>query len=332
MFYRYLLLIFLSVGMDAHAARKSPEMHPGERLFAKEMSREQEDLSEKQILAILDKARFQQSIVEAMSRPAESKTWKEYRPIFITEQRIANGVAFYRANEALLKRIEAEFGVPASVIVAILGVETSYGRNMGRYRVLDALVTLAFYYPPREKFFRDELKQLLKLHSKQFPYEPDQIFGSYAGAMGWGQFMPTSIAKFARDYDGDGKIDLWNSLPDICASVANYFVVHGWQKDEQVALRAETTETPREITPATLEPVYSVKQLAEWGYRTKIQQKMNAQTPATLIRLEGEEGSEVWITFQNFYAISRYNKSQLYSLAVYQLSEAIAGRIIEPLP
>jgi len=329
MWNRSLLMIFLLVTLDAFAARKPAEVHPGERQFAKELAKES-NLSEKKILSILHKARFQQSIVDAISRPAESKTWKQYRPIFLTEPRIAGGLAFYRANEPLLKQVEVQFGVPASIIVAIIGVETSYGRNAGRYRVLDALTTLSFYYPPREKFFRGELKQFLKLDGKKLPNAPDQLLGSYAGAMGWGQFMPTSIAKFAIDYDKNGKIDLWNSLPDICGSVANYFVAHGWKKGEQVTLLAETSENAREITPATLEPVYPLDQLADWGYR--IEQDMSAKTPATLIRLEGEQGSEVWVTFHNFYVISRYNKSPLYSLAVYQLSEAIAARIAGSQP
>jgi membrane-bound lytic murein transglycosylase B len=147
--------------------------------------------------------------------------------------------------------------------------------------------------------------------------------GSYAGAMGWGQFMPSSIAKFARDDDGDGKVDLWNSTADICASVANYFVAHGWQKGGPVAVRAEVGADARALTPDGLVPVYSLQQLAESGYRSS--EKLDPMTPATLITLDGEQGREVWITFENFYAISRYNRSPLYSLAVYQLSQAIAA-------
>ena len=277
------------------------------------------------VLALLGKAHYQQSIIDAITRPAEAKPWKEYRPIFVTERRIADGAAFYRANAALLGKMEAEFGVPAELVVTILGVETNYGRVTGHYRVLDALSTLAFHYPPRQDFFRGELKQLLLLRSPNFPYAPDELMGSYAGAMGWGQFMPSSVARFGRDGDGDGKMDLWNSLPDICASVANYFVAHGWQKNGLVALRATVAADARNVVPGSLEPVYPLQQLAEWGYTLDV--KVDPMTPATLVRLDGPDGPEVWITFENFYAISRYNRSPLYSLAVYQLSLAIAAEV-----
>jgi membrane-bound lytic murein transglycosylase B len=295
-----------------------------EQEFAQALARDH-GLKEEDVLATLAGARYQQSVIDAISRPAESKPWKDYRPIFVTDRRIADGAAFYRANEALLKRTETEFGVPAELIVTILGVETNYGRVTGRYRVLDALTTLAFYYPPRQDFFRGELAQLFTLRSPSFPYATDELMGSYAGAMGWGQFMPSSIAKFARDGDSDGKVDLWNSLPDIFASVANYFVAHGWQKGGPVALRARVAASPRPITPAGLEPVYPLQQLAEWGYA--VDTKADPMTPATLITLDGADGTEVWVSFENFYAISRYNRSPLYSLAVYQLSQAIAAEV-----
>lgn len=307
-----------------HAAASSDTatVSEAQRQFAQELAHDH-GVPEQDVLATLAKARFQQSVIDTISRPAESKPWKEYRPIFVTERRIADGVAFYRANQTLLARIQTEFGVPAALIATILGVETNYGRTTGHFRVIDALATLAFYYPPRQEFFRNELKQLFLLDAKRLPYPIDELSGSYAGAMGWGQFMPSSIANFARDYDGDGKIDLWTSLPDICASVANYLVAHGWQKDGPVALRASVAADARTIAPGTLEPVYPVNQLAEWGYRSDT--KLDPQTPATLITLDGDAGPEVWITFENFYAISRYNKSPLYSLAVYQLSQAIAA-------
>src|SRR6185312_9505203 len=196
---------------------------------------------------------------------------------------------------------------------------------------------------------------LFLLRGPNFPYAPDELTGSYAGAMGWGQFMPSSIAKFARDGDGDGKVDLWNSLPDIFASVANYFVAHGWQKDGPIALRAAVTENARTVTPATLEPVYPLQQLSEWGYLIDRSPdttqpnpskpdsikpdasrpdsikpdpiKLDPMTPATLVNLDGPDGPEAWVVFENFYAISRYNRSALYSLAVFQLSQAIAAEM-----
>ncbi len=314
----------------AHAtAPDAAALAAAEQKFADELARDNH-LKRENVLATLAKARYQQSIIDAISRPAEAKPWKDYRPIFVTDRRIEDGVAFLQANAALLKRIENEFGVPAEVIVTILGVETNYGRITGRYRVLDALTTLAFAYPPRQEFFRSELKQLFLLHESLMPYPTDQLMGSYAGAMGWGQFMPSSVANFARDYDGDGKVDLWNSLPDICASVANYFVAHGWQKGGPVAVRADVAADARAITPAGLEPAYPLQQLDEWGYHAA--NKLDPMTPASLIFLEGADGRETWLTFENFYAISRYNKSPLYSLAVYQLSQAIAAAAAEPGP
>jgi len=295
-----------------------------EQQFAKDVAKSGA-LDEAGVLATLAKARYQQSVIDTISRPAEAKPWKEYRPIFVNERRIADGVAFARDNAALLNRIATAYGVPPEIIVTILGVETNYGHNSGHYRVLDALTTLAFYYPPRQDFFREELKQLFLLHAPAFPYALEELNGSYAGAMGWGQFMPSSIARFARDGDGDGKIDLWNSLPDISASVANYFIAHGWQKDGPVAQLAQVDAKARALEPNGLLPAYSLQQLGEWGYTTTA--KLDPQMPATLIRLDGADGPEVWITFQNFYAISRYNKSPLYSLAVYQVSQAIAAGV-----
>jgi membrane-bound lytic murein transglycosylase B len=323
-------LLSVAVGAHAQTAQDKAAAEAAEQQFAQDLARDH-GLVAQDVLATLAKARYQQSVIDAMTRPAESKPWKDYRPIFVTERRIDDGAAFYRANLAVLKRAETDFGVPAELIVTILGVETNYGRVTGRYHVLDALTTLAFYYRPRQEFFRSELSQLFLLRSPWFPYAPDELMGSYAGAMGWGQFMPSSIAHFARDGDGDGKVDLWNSLPDICASVANYFVAHGWQKDGPVAMRAHVAANARAITPGSLEPVYPLQQLTDWGYTTDT--KADPMTPATLITLEGADGPESWITFENFYAISRYNKSPLYSLAVYQLSQAIAAEAADsPLP
>src|SRR6185312_13292036 len=189
--------------------------------------------------ALVDQAKLQQSIIDAMNRPAESKPWSAYRPIFLTPKRIDDGVAFYREHRALLESIGKQYGVAPQYIVAILGVETSYGRNTGKYKVLDALVTLGFYYPKRAKYFRQQLKTLLELPDNHLAGPLDTLAGSYAGAQGWGQFMPDSIRDYAVDADGDGRIDLMNSLPDILASVANYFAKHGWVDGGPVAARAQ---------------------------------------------------------------------------------------------
>lgn len=297
--------------------------------FARKLHRE-DGLVESDVLATLAKAKVQQSILNAMSRPAEAKPWKDYRPIFLTDKRRDDGIAFYRANRELIDRAAEEFGVDAEIIVAIIGVETSYGRNFGSYKVLDALVTLGFHYPPRATFFRGELRQLFLLGDTHMAYPIDELVGSYAGAMGWGQFIPTSVANFARDYDGDGRIDLWNSLPDIIGSVANYFAVHGWEKGKPVATRSNTRDDARELKPDGLDPVYPIEQLKSWGYEPG-----EATAPAelaTLVQLEGVDGEEDWLTFHNFYVISRYNRSPLYSMAVWQLSREIAAGVAGPAP
>jgi len=292
-----------------------------QRAFAAEVAKEG-GVPETTVLATLAGAKTQQSILDAMARPAESKPWKDYRPIFLTDKRIEDGIEFYRDNRALLDRIGKEYGVPPEIIVAIIGVETSYGRITGKYRVIDALSTLAFHYPPRAPFFRGELKQLFLLGDTHLAYPIDELKGSYAGAMGWGQFMPTSIAQWARDEDGDGRIDLWNSLPDITASVANYFAAHGWQTGQPVATRAQPAENARELHPEGLDPVYPVQQMEAWGYAPLTH--VDAEVASTLLVLDGERGPEYWLTFQNFYVISRYNKSPLYSMAVWQLAGEIA--------
>ncbi|ANB19059.1 lytic murein transglycosylase B [Dokdonella koreensis] len=288
--------------------------------FAAELAKN-DGLVESEVLATLEEASVQQSILDAIARPAESKAWKDYRPIFISDRRIDDGVVFYGQHRELIDRIAGEFGVPAEIIVAIIGVETNYGRNIGRYRVLDALYTLAFHYPPRSPYFRGELRQLFLLGNDRLAYPIDQLKGSYAGAMGLGQFMPTSIATWARDYDGDGRIDLWNSYPDIVASIANYFVEHGWERDAPVTVRAVRDATARPVERTTLEPLLSVQQLEAWGYAPTA--PVDAERAATLLTLEGPE-TEDWIIFRNFYVISRYNRSPLYSMAVWQLSQAIA--------
>ncbi|HEY6984724.1 MAG TPA: lytic murein transglycosylase B [Rhodanobacteraceae bacterium] len=300
-----------------------------QRAFAAEVAKDGGP-PEKVVLATLAGTKVQQSILDAMAKPAEAKPWKEYEPIFLTDKRVDDGVAFYRANRELLERIGKEYGVPPEIVVAIIGIETNYGRITGKYRVVDALSTLAFHYPPRAAFFRGELKQLFLLGDRHLAYPIDELRGSYAGAMGWSQFMPTSIAQWAKDEDGDGRIDLWNSLPDITASVANYFAAHGWQAGQPVTVRAQPASDAHELHPETSEPVYPVQQMEAWGYAPL--SHVEADLASTLLVLEGDRGPEYWLTFTNFYVITRYNKSPLYSMAVWQLAQQIADGVVEPPP
>ncbi len=309
-------LLLVAVGMPVRA-----QIHPGQAQLVSEVAKDT-GKSPKALNALLDRAQKQQSILDAISRPAEGKPWKDYRPIFITEKRINDGVAFYREHRDLLERTARKYGVPAEYIVAIIGVETSYGRNTGKYKVLDALVTLGLYYPPRATFFREQLKTLLELPDSQLGGPIDSLTGSYAGAQGWGQFMPSSIRDFGVDADGDGHIDLKNSLPDIFASVANYFAKHGWQTGGPVALPAQADAAARPITVNDSSPQWPLEQLEAWGYAPS--QPLNPGASSSLQSLEGANGMEYWFTFQNFYVITKYNRSPLYALAVHELAQEIA--------
>jgi len=313
---------------SAQPARQVAQASATQRSFAEEVERDGGPPAA-HVLRTLSGARRQQSILDAIARPAEkTREWKDYRPIFLTRKRIDDGIAFYREHRDLLDRTGAEYGVPPEVIVAIIGVETSYGRNVGKYRVLDALSTLAFHYPPRAPFFRGELKQLFLLGDHHLAYPLDELKGSYAGAMGLGQFMPTSIAKWAKDADGDGRIDLWTSMPDITASIANYFVAHGWRTGGPVTVRAQPAADARRIEPDGLDPVHPVQQMEAWGYAPTVH--VDAGEPSALLVLEGDRGPEYWLIFGNFRTITRYNKSPMYAMAVWDLAQAIAAGAASP--
>ena len=281
------------------------------------------------IRRVLAGAEHKQSIVDAMSRPAEAvRPWRDYRPIFVNEARISGGKAFYATHREALDRIAAETGVPAEYIVAIIGVETSYGRITGNHRVLDALYTLAFGFPRRAPFFAGELAQLFALEKEEPQLDLAALKGSYAGAMGMGQFMPSSYRLWAKDGDGDGRRDLLDHTPDVFASIANYFVVHGWERGGPVVARADKVEGAAEFVPSgdpkSLEPDHPLPRLAELGFTPRPGEPVGEG--ATVVALDGEAGREYWLGYRNFYVISRYNRSPMYSLAVHQLAQAIAGR------
>lgn len=305
------------------SADSSYAQHPEARSFIDEMV-ERHKLPRAEVAAALAQASRQQSILDAIARPAERKPWKDYRPIFLTAARIDGGTDFWSANSTLLDDEENKLGVDARVIVAIIGVETRYGRNTGSYRVLDALATLGFDYPPRSAFFRSELEQFFLL-AKEEHVDVLSAKGSYAGAMGMGQFIPSSYRRYAIDFDGDGKRDLWNSLGDVIGSVANYLKVHGWEKGAPVVARAQVSgDGYRALLDKGLQPHMKAGDLAQYGVRTD--SPIAADTQVALIELEGAEGLEHWVVFNNFYVITRYNRSPLYAMAVHQLSEEIAAR------
>jgi membrane-bound lytic murein transglycosylase B len=277
---------------------------------------------------VIGNAETKQSIIDAMSRPAEKvKPWYEYRDIFITDQRIKEGVDFWNLREETLQQASERTGVPMRMIAGIVGVETYYGRITGNYRVVDALSTLAFDYPPRAAFFRNELKEYFLLtREEQLSIEDTE--GSYAGAMGPPQFIPSSYRAYAVDGDGDGRRDLLTNWDDILNSVGNYFKAHRWHKGEAVAMQA--------TLPAGHPPLKSKnerkanKTLGELrGMGLLFESDLPDSTPANLIVLEGRAGPEYWIGLHNFYVITRYNHSVMYGLATYQLGEALAERTAE---
>ncbi|MEO6696999.1 MAG: lytic murein transglycosylase B [Gammaproteobacteria bacterium] len=274
-----------------------------------------------ELAALFSQAALRPDIIEAISRPAEAKPWHEYRNIFVTEDRIQAGVEFWNSHAADLARAEKSYGVPPEIIVAIIGVETRYGKNTGSYRVLDALSTLAFDYPPRSDFFRGELEQFLLL-TREEKIPPLSLTGSYAGAMGLPQFIPSSFRSYAVDFDGDGKRDLWNNTSDAIGSVAHYFSEHGWQMGKAVASPAEVSgEHYLDVLENGLKPVLSIAQLREQGVR--VSAPLPADALGSLLQFENESGMEYWVGLQNFYVITRYNHSALYAMAVYQLSQEI---------
>lgn len=264
----------------------------------------------------------QQRVLDLMSRaPERRREWFEYRPIFITQARVNQGVQFWREHERALTRAEQVTGVPAEMIVAILGVETSYGRNKGSFRVIDAIATLGFDHPTRHPYFSRELTQFLIL-ARENGLDPREIRGSYAGAMGYPQFMPSSWRNLAVDFDGDGVIDLINNPVDAIGSIANYFKGNGWKPGQPVVTRAEVQgDIADDRLSTSLETVSTIGALTQAGLRP--QASLPANTPASAFRLQGDNGPEYWLGLHNFYVITRYNRSILYAMAVNDLAELV---------
>ncbi len=296
-----------------------------EQAFIDKMVKEHQfDAAE--ISSLLNQAKKQQSIIDAMSRPAEKRlNWGQYRKIFITDKRIKGGMKFWKENQAILEQAEKTYGVPAQIITAIVGVETYYGRITGKYSVLDSLYTLGFHYPPRAKFFRSELEEFLQL-AREEGVSPTEPLGSYAGAMGRPQFISSSFRAYAVDFDKDGKRDIWENNADVIGSVANYFKRHGWKAGEPVAqLVTGAKKGFNEEIKAGYKPSLDVKALIDKGIILGSSLDKNAKV--ALLEMESDDGNEYWVTSPNFYAITRYNHSPLYAMAVFQLSEAIRQRM-----
>ena len=314
-----LLLTFVSAPSLAIDLDK-PEV----KSFIEEMVAEHE-FDRETLRSTLSEAEVKQSILDAIAKPAEKTlTWADYRKIFITPERVRAGADFWREHRETLAGISASTGVPEEILVGIIGVETYYGRITGSYRVLDALSTLAFYYPPRSKFFRNELKQYLLLVREEEMAATDAT-GSYAGAMGRPQFMPSSFRAYAVDSTGDGKRDIWNNWADVAGSIANYFNEHGWKPGEPVTAQATLGGTWNGPVPKpanTLKPKDTVGSLSRKG--VMFMTDLPADSKGQLLTYEGEDGIEHWVGFHNFFVITRYNRSVMYALAVHQLGQEVA--------
>ena len=302
-------------------AEKPAGFDSGLQLFVQQMA-DEHDFDRDWLRETMQQIVYRQDIIDAISRPAEAKPWHQYRPIFVTQARATEGAAFWEANASLLQRAEAEYGVPAEIIVAIIGVETRYGRHKGKYPVLDALGTLAFGYPKRSRFFRSELEQFLLL-AREEQVDPTVALGSYAGAMGQPQFIASSYRNYAVDFDGDGRRDLQNSTADSIGSVAAYFKRHGWRRGAPVTSRARGVgREHRHFIEAGMKPSLTIGELAAAGIEPELDD-LPADAMSSLIELQGTEASEYWLGLDNFYVITRYNHSNLYAMAVYQLSREI---------
>ena len=306
-----LALSFLLAG-HAFAATLRPEDNARLETLSHELNVPMPELSQ-----AVAQADYRQAVLDAFTKTAESKPWYEYQALFLTDKRVTQGVDFWRAHAADLARAERIYHVPASVIVAIIGVETFYGTNMGKHPILDSLFTLAFYHPTRTPFFSKEFANFVKLGHAQ-GWDLKTRLGSYAGAMGMSQFMPSSYLSYAVDFDGDGHIDLFTNPADAIGSVAHYFQMNGWVKGDSIAVRGFGQALGLKYG---FENRYPVKALSAAGLRPT--QSLGAHQEASVLRLDVGTGFEYWYGLPNFYAITRYNRSVHYSMAVWQLGAAV---------
>ena len=323
-----ILLLFMLVTSLHTAASQAHQPAPFEdqqpiQQFIKEMVAEHQ-FDPGVLNKIFSQSRKYQSILDAISRPAEAKPWYEYKQIFVNRERVRGGVLFWNENAETIEKVASAYKIPPQILIAIVGVETRYGKHKGRYPVLDSLATLAFAYPPRAKFFRGELKHYL-LMTREEKFDPLEQKGSYAGAMGIPQFISSSFRRYAVDFDQDGKRDLWENVADAIGSVGNYFKKHGWKEGQPIAHKVSVSGLKYRalINNQTLKPEHTPEQLRLAG--VVLPDNLPPDLKGTLIELDSGDGPEYWAVWHNFYVISRYNHSALYSMAVFQLSNEIVG-------
>jgi membrane-bound lytic murein transglycosylase B len=319
------LLTLLLLFVTPHApALQSSDYKQLETLFKEVASKTEYTVP--QLQALFEKVEIKPRIIETMDRPAESTmTWTRYRNIFINEKNISNGAEFWRTNAETLARAEEKYGVPPEIIVATLGVETRYGSHTGNFRVIDALATLALEYPRRSKYFFSELKNFLLL-TDEHKLDPLAITGSYAGAIGLPQFMPSSYRVYAVDFSNDGYSDLVNNVDDAIGSVASYYHEHGWKSGQPVSwLATNVKSSANKLLVKKRKTDRPLNELLQKGF--SLQQEVDPNTWVGLIKLEGDENPEYRVAFDNFFVITRYNTSMLYATAVQLLSEEIKSSV-----
>ena len=322
---RILCALVLTVAGFSGSANADYRDHPLAIAFINKMIIEH-GFEKDYLLSLMAHAEKKDSILEKISRPAERRLeWKQYSKIFLKSVRVAQGVEFWQQHKETLLRAEREYGVPPEIILGILGVETRYGRIMGNDRVLDALTTIGFDYPKRGKFFRGELEAFMLMVREQ-SFDPLALKGSYAGAMGYGQFISSSYRAYAVDFDGDNVADILTNPVDAIGSIANYFAKHGWQAGQPVTMPLrESKSADQSLKNDNLKPKHTVASLKKAGYSAS--QPLSGKLPANVVSLNGDNGEELWLGLKNFYVITRYNHSRLYAMAVYQLSQMIAEEI-----
>ncbi len=316
-----------AVASGAQPLRGDYVHHAAAQAFIERMARE-EHFNPEALRKLLAQVERQPWILRFVNRPKRQKNtgptgaWTRYRATFLTPANVSNGARFWRRYEQALQRAEQRYGVPPEYVVAILGVETRYGRVLGKHRVIDALATLAFDYPRRSAFFTDELAAFLVM-AREEGLDPLAPKGSYAGAMGYGQFMPSSFHRWAVDFDGNGRRDLWNPV-DAIGSVANYFAAHGWQKGAPVVVPAKVQGTRVSALKTGYDTRYSLEELQRYGIQPS--QPLAVTEGLRLIRLDAAGGYEYWLGLNNFYVITRYNHSSYYAMVVHQLAQRIRKR------
>ena len=311
---------FLLLVPASHAAADSRGLRPEVDAFIEEMARKHQFDGET-LRRWFGRVTVRQSILRAVYAPATALTWAEFRARILTEARVVNGARFWREHAQTLERAAREFGVPEEIIVATIGIETLYGRQKGGFGVLEALSTLAFDYPERAAFFRSELEAFLLL-VREYKLSALGLKGSYAGAMGIPQFMPSSYRKYAVDFDGDGKADIWNSNADAIGSVANYYRAFGWRTGEPVVIAADPGMAEVDaVIDAGIKPFMKVGELRRRGVVPLAAVGDDAET--ALFVVETDYGSQHYLGLDNFYVITRYNRSVNYALAVYELAREV---------